>query len=290
MQTTPLQCMEVVGGSGRRRQRVAVKGLDAFLLAEPAPGADIGGDVQYASMCSAGKISRFAIADVSGHGDLVADFGIGLRDLMREFINIPNQEDMIRRLNDAVSEMLEAGLFATAVLVTWFEPTRQAYVCAAGHPSPLWYNATLDQWIPLDPKAFGSDDEGDEPVNLPLGIVEGTSYRQFTVPLGEGDLLVLYTDHYIEAKSSAGGMPGVEGLRRLCAECRTDDPEIFAVDLESRLSSHLDGAAVEDDRSLLVIREDGSAGRIGFGSRISGLLRSILPGGAGVRVTEASHA
>ncbi len=77
--------MEVVAGSGHRRQRIAVRGSDALLLAEPAPGADIEGDVQDASMCSAGKIRRFAIAGVGGHGDLVSDFGIGVRDLTRVF-------------------------------------------------------------------------------------------------------------------------------------------------------------------------------------------------------------
>ncbi len=282
--------MEIVGGSGRRRERLATKGLDAFLLAEPAPGAEIGGDVQYASMCSAGKISRFAVADVSGHGDLVAGFGLALRDLMRKFINTPNQERMIQRLNDSFSEMLDSGPFATAVLVTWFEPTRQAYVCTAGHPSPLWYNASLDQWIALDPESFGAVDGGSgSPVNLPLGIVEGTAYRQFTVPVGQGDLLALFTDHYLEARSASGEMPGPDGLRRMCESCRTDDPEAFAEDLEAGFAGHLADVDVEDDRSLLVIRADeDSMTHVGYWSRLRGLLRSVLPEGAGARIAQES--
>lgn len=278
MTTRPLQCMEILGGLGRREERISVKGLEAFLFAEPAPGNASGGDVQYASMCSAGKISRFAVADVSGHGEEVAHFGLGLRDLMRRFINTPNQERMIRDLNRELGSMLEGGLFATAVVVTWFEPTRQAFVCSAGHPDPLWYSAELDQWTALSASAFKRGDEGDRLVNLPLGIIDGTEYEQFTVPIGDGDLLVLYTDHYSEAASSDGSRMDVDRLRRTCAECRTDDPERFARDLEAEMERFMGGAAIDDDRSLMVIRADASVrDRMPLGERIRGAVLSLVP-------------
>ena len=276
-----LQCMEILGGLGRREERIAVPGLEAFLLAEPAPGQAAGGDVQYASMCSAGRISRFAVADVSGHGEEVAHFGLGLRDLMRKFINTPNQERMIRELNDELGHQLDGGLFATAVVVTWFEPAHQAFVCTAGHPDPLWYSAELDQWMPLSPSHFrgsGAVENPDLPTNLPLGIIDGTEYEQFTVPIGDGDLLVLYTDHYSEAASSDGSRMDVDRLRRTCAECRTDDPERFARDLEAEMERFMAGAPIDDDRSLMVIRADASVrDRMPLGERLRGAVLSLVP-------------
>mgnify|MGYP007114243814 FL=1 len=38
--------MEILGGLGRREERISVKGIDAFLLSEPLPGHESGGDVQ----------------------------------------------------------------------------------------------------------------------------------------------------------------------------------------------------------------------------------------------------
>ena len=276
-----LQCMEILGGLGRREERIAVPGLEAFLLAEPAPGQAAGGDVQYASMCSAGRISRFAVADVSGHGEEVAHFGLGLRDLMRKFINTPNQERMIRELNDELGHQLDGGLFATAVVVTWFEPAHQAFVCTAGHPDPLWYSAELDQWMPLSPSHFrgsGAVENPDLPTNLPLGIIDGTEYEQFTVPVGDGDILVLYTDHYIEAAAADGSMPGVDGLLAMAREAPVDDPERFARSLEASIERHLDGAPIEDDRSLLVIRADESnRPHLPLVDRIRGAILSLVP-------------
>ena len=47
-------------------------------------------------------------------------------------------------------------------------------------------------------------------------------------------------------------------------------------------------AADMGDDAPIVVREDAATGRrLGFGSRMRGLLRSILPGGAGVGMTEA---
>ena len=278
----PLQCMELIGGLGRRTEHFSVKGLEAFLLAEPMPGATAGGDVQYASMCSAGRISRFAVADVSGHGDEVAHFGLRLRDLMRRFINTPSQERMVRELNNELRGSLDAGVFATAVIVTWFDPTRQAYVCAAGHPAPLWYSAELDQWTPLDSERFQPSGSGDldsaMPSNLPLGIIEGTEYEQFTVPLADGDLLVLYTDHYIEAADPEGRRPGVDGLLRLARNCPTDTPESFALALDTAVDAHLGGGPIEDDRSLLVVRADARVrDRFTLLDRLRGALLSLVP-------------
>ena len=114
--------------------------------------------------------------------------------------------------------------------------------------------------------------------NLPLGIVPGTDYQQFTVPLGDGDLLVLYTDHYIEAGTEEGRAPGIDGLFEIVQRCPVGDPESFARAVEVEMGTLLDGAGIEDDRSLMVIRVDDSVRRrVSAGERARGIARSILP-------------
>ena len=179
-----------------------------------------------------------------------------------------------------MGELVDHEIFATFVIMTWFDPTRQAFICSAGHPDPLWYSAELDQWMALSPAAFKrpSREDASRMVNLPLGIIDGTEYEQFTVPIGSGDFIVLYTDHYIEARSSSGEMLGVDGLRKLAAECGIGDAGEFGRHLEAKVAAHLGSMPIEDDRSLLVIRFDpGIQSRLSWLDRIRGMFMAMVP-------------
>ena len=164
--------------------------------------------------------------------------------------------------------------------MTWFDPTQQAFICSAGHPDPLWYSAELDQWMALSPSAFKRPirDDASRMVNLPLGVIDGTEYEQFTVPIGAGDFIILYTDHYIEARSPDGDMLGVDGLRRLVAECGADDASQLGRHLEAAVSAHLGSMPIEDDRSPGdPVRSIGIRSHISWLDRIRGMFLAMIP-------------
>lgn len=56
-------------------------------------------------------------------------------------------------------------------------------------------------------EVFGGRRAGEEAVgqwmDLPLGVVPATEYRQFAVCLEDGDVVMLYTDALIEAEDDA---------------------------------------------------------------------------------------
>jgi len=58
----------VWGGNRRVNHAVELPGLTGWIYSDPVAPAELGGDVHYISVCSNGIISRFALADVSGHG------------------------------------------------------------------------------------------------------------------------------------------------------------------------------------------------------------------------------
>lgn len=66
--TREMQCMEVWGGNTAIDSGLSVPGIDAWIHSQPSRGQRSGGDIYYASMCGAGRIGRFVLADVSGHG------------------------------------------------------------------------------------------------------------------------------------------------------------------------------------------------------------------------------
>ncbi len=65
--------MEIWGGSDHVERSIATPGLSAWVSSTPFEGADDGGDVHYVSLCGGGIITRVVVADVSGHGEAVAE-------------------------------------------------------------------------------------------------------------------------------------------------------------------------------------------------------------------------
>src|SRR6201997_3583167 len=128
-----MQCMEVWGGSQLTAQGVAFGGLDAWVYSKPYGGAHSGGDVYYVSSCATGRISRLLLADVSGHGISVASTAADLRTLMRRFVNRLDQKEFVRLLNEQFTTLSSQGSFSTAIVTTFFAPSRRLTLCNAGH-------------------------------------------------------------------------------------------------------------------------------------------------------------
>src|SRR5271169_1819897 len=141
-----MQCMEVWGGSQLTSRGVEMGGLDAWVYSKPFGEAQRGGDVYYASSCATGRITRLLLADVAGHGNAVAATAADLRTLMRRFVNRLDQTEFVRLLNQQFATLSKEGAFATAIVTTFFAPSRRLSVCNAGHPRPFLYRAAKRHW------------------------------------------------------------------------------------------------------------------------------------------------
>src|ERR1700738_4189552 len=162
-----MQCMEVWGGSQLTSAGVEMGGLDVWVFSNPFGEAQRGGDVYYASSCATGRISRLLLADVAGHGQTVAATAADLRTLMRRFVNRLDQTEFVRLLNQQFATLPRTGAFATAIVTTFFEPSRRLTVCNAGHPRPLLYRSAQRQWEILGQQGTSARSA---PSNIPLGL------------------------------------------------------------------------------------------------------------------------
>src|SRR5687768_16715973 len=141
-----MQCMEVWGGNQAVDNGVIMPGLDAWVYSRPYRDESAGGDIHYVSSCATGRITRILVADVSGHGQAVAQVAASLRTLMRRFVNFVDQGRLVRGLNTEFASLAEMGSFATAVVATYWAPTDDLVISNAGHPRPLWYRARARAW------------------------------------------------------------------------------------------------------------------------------------------------
>ena len=82
--------------------------------------------------------------------------------------------------------------------MSYFAPTDHLIVCNAGHPRPIWYDASEKSWRFLDHTV---KETSDAPNNLPLGLIDPTKYVQFAVKLSPDDLVVAYTDSHFARTS-----------------------------------------------------------------------------------------
>ena len=265
-----MQCMEVWGGSQLTSQSVEFGGLDAWVYSKPYADAHSGGDVYYASSCATGRISRLLLADVAGHGISVAPTAADLRTLMRRFVNRLDQAEFVRLLNQQFTALSKTGVFATAVVATFFSPTRRLMVCNAGHPRPLLYRASKRRWSFL---SHGDGGDAGSAGNLPLGLIEETDYEHFDLELDPGDCVLSYTDALIESRDANGEELGEKGLLRIARLLGDVEPTLLIEKLLKEIADRYPENLSHDDVTVFVVRANGREPGHSWRERVAALLR-----------------
>ena len=253
--------MDVWGGTKAVDRMFSVPGLDVHIVSSPYKGDENGGDIYYISMCGVGNIARLVVADVSGHGEIVAKTSARLRKLMRKHINTPDQAQFARSLNEAYLSESNNENFATALLATYWAPTDHLILVNAGHPPPLLYRKREDRWFALNadaPDVITTHNDEIGVRNLPLGIIEPTGYDQFAIRLEKDDNVLLYTDALPEACDQAGNQLGTQGLLNLCEKACGHDPDDLAPRLLEQVKAFRGGCEPEDDQTIVVLHHNGA--------------------------------
>jgi sigma-B regulation protein RsbU (phosphoserine phosphatase) len=125
-----------------------------------------------------------------------------------------------------------------------FDPTAGLLrYCSAGHPPPLLVRTRRGgalEWL----------DDGDD---IPVGVVPGHRFAGAERAFGREDLLVLYTDGVIEARSPEGEEFGGERLAQVVADAPRSPEEMVSA-IRRAVAAHAAGCPPRDDRTLVVAR------------------------------------
>lgn len=261
-----MQCMEVWGGNGGVDKGVTMPGVDAWVYARPWKGAENGGDIHYVSSCGTGRIGRILVADVAGHGEKVSGLAVALRNLMRRYVNYVDQTQFVGMMNKEFLAVSEGGRFATALVATYFAPTNTLDAVNAGHPRPLVYSSERKEWYVLREVEKSEDSEA---TNLPLGVMEESRYRVFSLRMRPGDLVVIYTDSLLEAVGADGRQLGEEGLLDVIRGVDQSNPSAFAKLFAERVIERSGGVQPDDDLTILLLRPNGVAAEMTAGEAIA---------------------
>ncbi len=188
------------------------------------------------------------IADVSGKGIPASLIMAMCRSVLRS--QAPTNDspmDVLKKVNHQLFPDMKEDMFISMAYVILDRAAGSVSLARAGHDAPLLYTA-----------ATGAVSKINSP-GMALGVDSGSVFdrltRNFTVPLGANDCLILYTDGITEALDGAGQE---FGLDRMIQAVQAGAPH-GAPAIVKRLTDDLRTfAGIEpqnDDITLIVIRK-----------------------------------
>ncbi len=214
-----------------------VEGVE--LAARYLPGStqlDVGGDWFDALQLPDGKLG-LVVGDVVGKGVQAAASMAQLRNAIRAFsVERLKPSSVLARLNRLADEFLDTS-FATLAYMALEPHTGTCRLSSAGHPPPAI--AYPDGRVELVENGRG----------LPLGTGIRTSYRQETLELPAGSVVVLYTDGLVERRGRSID-EGLDALRSAIADAPKDPDRLLEHILEHVVGNDERG----DDIALLAAR------------------------------------
>jgi sigma-B regulation protein RsbU (phosphoserine phosphatase) len=213
-------------------------GLD--IAARYAPARELGGDI-YDFLRYGPQQLGVAIGDVTGKGTAAALYGATAVGMLRSLAPQKLQPaEMLRQLNQHLSERRIEGRFMTLCFATWQKGRQKLRIANAGHWQPLLWKDSRCEKVPV--------------VGLPLGIEDDAFYDERGYSLLAGDILVFYSDGITESTNAAGEYYGAERLQKLVIESHMLSANEIADRIFSDAERFSQEVAFSDDRTLVVLK------------------------------------
>lgn len=213
-------------------------------LLEPA-GAT-GGDIYDFFPTSQGKVA-FLLADASGKGMATCLQVTQARAYFRALVSTMPLTDAAARINQLLREDLAPHAFVTAVLGVVDISTHRVRLVDAGHGLMLHRHRN---------RCFSTFQSGS---NMPLGISASLEFKEFTLTLNEGELLLFYTDGWTERCLPSGEQLGQQRLNELLAVLDPARGKEALFRLHQEVDRLCGPATHLDDMTMLTIHREASS-------------------------------
>ena len=208
--------------------------LDLYGLMSPAK--EVGGDLYDFEIID--NQLYFCVGDVSGKGVPASLF---MTQAIRLFRAMAKERckpsDIANRMNNELSENNDNAMFVTMFIGEADLTTGHLYYCNAGHNPPL-----------LDGKFINVES------NAPIGLWPELDFEGDELDCITGKLLFIYTDGLNEAENLAQEQYGDNHLQQMLQQMKSDTAKQVVDAFSQSVESHRNGAAPNDDLTMLAIR------------------------------------
>jgi sigma-B regulation protein RsbU (phosphoserine phosphatase) len=219
-----------------------VAGLD--IAAHCQPAMQVGGDF-YDFIAHTDRPFIFSIGDVTGKGLSAALLMTMTRSAIHSkaaFLPDPTPETIIHKVNtELYAHFTQVGMFATVFVGQYHPHTRTLVYANAGH-APVIYR-------PVDgsPRLLEAD-------STAIGVLNMSFCANQTVTLQPGDLLLVATDGFSDARNPDRRMFGWERLFALVDSLADQPAQAIADNIYQTLEQFAASASQDDDQTLVILK------------------------------------
>jgi serine phosphatase RsbU (regulator of sigma subunit) len=206
------------------------------------PAREVAGDY-YDILTLDGGHAGIAVGDVVGKGLPAALLMASLQAAVRSLVSTAREgpATLARDVNAQMCDLTEPTHFATWFWAVFDERARALAYVNAGHNRPM----LLRKSGALDRLSSGGP---------PLGVFRDAAYREGTIALSAGDLLVVFTDGITEAPDAAEREFGDGRLEAVLRENADSAVEELCEIILERVAEFRAGMPQQDDMTLVVAR------------------------------------
>jgi phosphoserine phosphatase RsbU/P len=190
------------------------------------------------------------IADVSGHAIGPALFMVETRSALRTQAKWPGTPGgTLGVLNSLLfTDLDNADYFITMFYLQYNTLDEQLKFACAGHPSAIYWNKSENHCKLLD--ADG----------LILGIRKEVVFEEKTISIKHGDMILLYTDGFVEAENPTGEFFGVQRLLNHLHQCSSLPPQQIIENIIAELKQFCQTDTFIDDMTMVIFKRNESSG------------------------------
>ena len=223
------------------------EGLD--LYGSMTAAKEVGGDTF--GYLLEGDLLYFCVGDVSGKGVPASLFMAQATRLFRTLaVQRMMPADILTRMNDALTEDNEQGMFVTMFLGLLDLNTGKLNFCNAGHNPPV----LTDEPVSIGDKGTHTSHFIEMIPNAPIGLWPGLVYEGEEIENIKKRPLMVYTDGLTEAENRQQEQFGEQRLMDILCNNHFDCGKDVVEYLKVQVDKFRDGAVVNDDLTLLCLR------------------------------------
>lgn len=206
------------------------------------PALGISGDYHDVIQTRKDKVIGIA-GDVAGKGVQAALVMVMIRAILHLITNTDKDlPTILAWVNRGITGRIEIDHYATLGMVAIDLATNSLEYSSAGHQPLLLYRRVSNAVEFITQKS------------LPIGIERTTSYQSTHLPLGDGDIVVLYTDGVVESIDGEGRQFGQNGLANLVKASHDLAPRDIAARIRDALATFAGSVRQHDDQTVLVFK------------------------------------
>lgn len=184
-----------------------------------------------------------AIADVAGKGIQSSMVMIMLRSVLQLVTNTTKTAGTILDwVNKGITGKIDMDHYATLSLVSYNPADHIVNYASAGHQPLLLYKASTGKLEVLHQKTD------------PIGVERSSVYEDLKLTVGQGDIIILYTDGLIEALNQEGHQYGIESLTKVIMETKSMTAKEIATEVKHNVQGFVGSASLHDDQTLVVMK------------------------------------